>query len=617
MSPTLADETDHDTETDARRSARRIAVRSAAVAGAFSLVVSVLLIYDFSLRRPNDPLEATPEIIALRAALAEQPDNEALNEQYRELDRRLREEWAQRRTFSYFGGWLLLVGVAVFLIAAKWAATLRRQLPAPVPGASPQDAQAQWARAARWAVAALCVLLSGVAVVLRAKNLSAVNLDKLIASPNGGQTVVELPPPPSREEIARWWPRFRGPGGLGVSAYTNVPDSWDDKANQNIRWKEPVPLPGYSSPVVWGSRVFLSGADEYRREVYCFDADTGNLLWQRDVPATPQGRGKMKDPEYSGYAAPTAVTDGRCVYALFANGDVAALDFQGNLLWSRGFGIPDNSYGLAASLAMFEDLLLVQLDQGRRKDDKSKLLALDVTKQGGTAWQVTRPVSAAWASPIVIRHGGRDQIITCADPWVTAYAPLDGRELWRAKLLSQDVGPSPTYAGGMLYVVNDFPQLSAIRPDGEGDVTETHLQWIGQDGLPNTCSPLATEKYVLLLTDGNLVCYEARKGRSLWVEFEEFDAVTFTSSPSLVGDRVYLFGEMDKQDQDEVDEEGYPLKYCKTWIIEPGPEGCKVIGTCELDEGCVTSPAFQDGRIYIRGEKHLFCLQQEPLAASQ
>ena len=293
-------------------------------------------------------------------------------------------------------------------------------------------------------------------------------------------------------------------------------------------------------------------------------------------------------------------TDGRRVFAVFANGDVAAFDFQGKPAWARSLGIPENSYGHASSPAMFENRLLVQLDQASKKDRKSVFLALSAV-DGKTLWRVGRDVPNSWTSPIVIRHAGRDQIITAADPWVIAYNPADGAELWRASVLRGDCGPSPIFAGGLVHVGNEYCYWSAIRPDGDGDVTETHIAWNAEDGLPDTCSPLATDKYVFLLaTYGTLTCYDAKKGELLWEQ--DFDA-RFISSPGLSGNRVYLFGEVEEED-----EEGNELTTCTAWIIEPGREGCKIVGTCELDEGCVTSPAFQDGRIYIRGKKHLFCI---------
>jgi outer membrane protein assembly factor BamB len=188
---------------------------------------------------------------------------------------------------------------------------------------------------------------------------------------------------------------------------------------------------------------------------------------------------------------------------------------------------------------------------------------------------------------------GRDQLITCADPWVIAYNPADGRqEYWRAKVLRQDVGPSPTFADGLVYVANQFPYLSAIKPDGSGDVTKSQVVFTAEDGLPDTCSPLATSQFVFLLTsDGLLTCYDAKSGEKLWEH--DFDGLPFSSSPGLVGKLVYL-----------VSKEG------KSFVIEPTREGCKIVAEGNLGENCVTSPAFQDGRIYLRGQKHLFCIEE-------
>jgi outer membrane protein assembly factor BamB len=335
--------------------------------------------------------------------------------------------------------------------------------------------------------------------------------------------------------------------------------------------------------------VFVTGATADQRQVYCYDAKTGKLLWTKDVPGTPQSNVKpLKVNDDTGYAAATVATDGRWVFATFANGDVAAFGLDGAPVWARSLGIPENSYGHASSPALFENLLLIQRDQATKKDGKSRLVALDAAT-GKTKWEVAREVPSSWPSPIVINSAGRNQIITCGDPWVIAYAPADGAEIWRAKCLRQDVGPSPTFADGIVYAVNEFPYLSAIRADGQGDVTATHVLWSGEDGLPDTASPLATSEYVFLLASyGTLSCYDAKKGDFLWEK--EFDA-SFTSSPSLAGKRVYLFSV-----------EG------KAWVVEPGREGCEIVGECDLGEECVTSPAFQDGRLYIRGKTHLFCI---------
>ncbi len=401
----------------------------------------------------------------------------------------------------------------------------------------------------------------------------------------------ELPTLPGAHEFDQSWPSFRGPSGSGVSLFVDAPTSWHGASGAGIVWKAETPLPGVNSPIVWHDRVFLSGATKDRREVYCFAAADGKLLWRRAVATESAATDQpIKVNDDTSFAAPSMATDGRLVYAMFANGDLAAFDLSGNAIWSRSLGIPKNHYGHASSLATFNGHVIVQLDQGTPQDDHSKLLAIEGTT-GHIKWQVTRQVPPTWSSPIVVKHESQPLVITCSDPWVIAYSPTSGDELWRADCLAPaEVGPSPIYSDGMVFAANDYATLSAIRVGGRGDVTDTHIAWSVDEGLPDICSPLATDRFILLMdSSGMLTCYDKKAGGDpLWKE--DFDA-EFMSSPSLVGNRVYLFSR-----------EG------RTWIVEPTDSGCKRIAEADLGEACVTSPAFQAGRIYIRGEKHLFCI---------
>jgi outer membrane protein assembly factor BamB len=582
----------------------RLATLTAAIAGVFSIVVCALLFYDYIRRSQGDPSEIIA-FQAIKSALTKQPDNEVFKLQIRTLDEQLRREYYRQRAFTIVGAGLLLGGVAIFLISIKTAATLRRELPYPQPFSAPQDVESQWTRFGRWAVAVLALTLAGLAIVLSFTmrlDIPCINEESGTAAalPKEKSSAVEIKPTattvadsdslPTDEEIAKAWPSFRGPGGRGTSAYTNIPTEWDVGSGKNILWQTPVPLPGNNSPIVWKDRVFLTGANEKRRVVYCFDAASGKILWQKEVPGTPQSTvGVPKVNDDTGYAASTAATDGRRVFAIFANGDLASFDFNGKLAWSKSLGIPDNSYGHASSLVTYKNLLVVQFDQGSSaKASKSKLLAFD-SATGQPVWQTDRPVGNSWPSPIVIHAAERDQIITAADPWVIAYDPNNGQEIWRAKCLQQDVGPSPTFAAGKVFVANESPALSAIRADGQGDVTATHIVWKGEDGLPDICSPLAGNEFVFVLASfGSLTCYDTEKGDQLWVEDFNEDC---TSSPSMANKLVYVFA-----------------KNGKAWVVEPTREKCRRIAQCNLDEECVTSPAFQDGCFYIRGKKSLLCI---------
>jgi outer membrane protein assembly factor BamB len=601
---------------------QRVSIRLALVGGVFSAVVCVLLLFDYSQRQAKDPLES-PQYKALKAELAKQPRDEVLKRKIRALDLQLRRDYFRQRQFAASGAWLLLGGVAVSLVAAKWAMTLRRRLPMPQAQLAAADADSHLGRIARWSVAALAIVLAGSAMALSMGFHSELpdNPKQLALAPPPSPSVKSPQPShpaegrpargekptalasnplpaktpvgaqgASRSKTTGVWPRFRGPEGTGVAKCKDVPATWDVASGKNVLWKTPVPLPGNNSPVVWNDRVFLTGASDEERMVYCFDADTGKLLWQQPVPGTPESTAKPPEVgEQTGLAASTAATDGQRVFAMFANGDLAAFDFTGKSVWARSLGMPKNSYGHAASLAMWRDRLLVQFDQGTVKEKLSKLLALDAAT-GKTVWETPREAPNSWPTPLVIQVGDQPQIVTCADPWVIAYEPTKGTEIWRAKCLRQDVGPSPTFAAGVVYTANEFPCASAIKADGRGDVTKSHVLWTAEDGLPDTCSPLANEQHLFLLASyGMLTCYDAKTGSKLWEE--EFQDATFASSPSMVGKNIYVFSD-----------EG------KSWVVEPGQEGCKRVGEGNLGEKCVTSPAFQEGRLYIRGENHLFCL---------
>ncbi len=561
----------------------RAAVATAVVAGVFSAIVCALLVWNYLNSDVTTPLDSE-ELTILKVEQKANPYDERLKERIRRTDLELRREYFRRQAFGVRGGYLLVGGLAALLISAGLAAGCRKSVPMPAPPGDQERAEVRSSVLARWFVAAVgLVLLAGASIMA-------------VITPTEGFPVgdsVEKPAPqvarfPSAEEIARNWPRFRGPGGAGISAYTNVPAEWNGKTGEGILWKTPVPLPGKNSPVVWSNRVFLTGATAQTRQVYCFDADSGKLLWQRDVINVP---GSVAEPpkvmEDTGYAAPTAVADGQRVYAIFANGDLVCFDFDGKRLWAINLGLPDNMYGHATSLAMWRNLLLVQFDQRAAEYNKSKIIALDGLT-GRQVWVKQRPVPDSWSSPIVINAGGKDQVITCGNPWVISYNPADGAELWRAECLGGDVAPSPIYAGGLVFAVNSGAALAAIKPDGAGDVTTTHIAWTATDSLPDICSPVSDGKLLWLMeTYGILTCCDAKTGKMVWDK--DLDA-SFNASPALVGDRVYL-----------ISTNGVTI------VIESAGE-YKEIARSELGEKVFASPAFMDGRIYIRGEKNLFCI---------
>jgi len=560
------------------------AVATSIVGGVFSLIILTLIVINYFqmsiiLPKWEEKLEA------LKVEIRSKGEDKQLLLRIRQFDLQIRKYRIRGLNFSYKGTFLLFGSVAVLLVGAKWVSTFKKKVLAPQLRADSQDKQIRQAMWARWAVAAGLVILGLGALFL-----------SIMPQIDFSRAGIEGTSYPSIEQISKNWPRFRGPGGLGISAYTNIPISWDGRTGEGIVFKSKVPLPGLSSPVVWETHVFLSGGDANSCEVFCFDASSGELLWQGNVPHVSQaGEEPFEVMADTGYAAPTVVTDGRRVCAIFATGDVGCFDFAGNRIWARSLGIPDSAYGYASSLTMYRNLLLIQYDQASAEEEKSKLIALDVFS-GNTVWETKRPVANSWTSPIVIDVSGQSELITVADPWVIAYDPAKGAEIWRAKCVSGDAAPSPIYAGGdpalrepgLVFAIEPYAHLVAVKPDGRGDVTETHIAWMMEEGGPDICSPVSNGEVIFLLeSEGLLSCHKVTDGTLVW---QQDLRENFRASPSLVGDKLYLLSE-----------EGV------MFIIKVAAE-YKELARCELGEKCYASPAFADGRIYIRGLQNLYCI---------
>ncbi|UCD50002.1 MAG: PQQ-binding-like beta-propeller repeat protein [Phycisphaerales bacterium] len=562
---------------DAAPSRYRIAVATAVVGAVFSLIVCVFMAANYGRSRIIDTPEEL-ELLSLRAEIPNRPDDEQLVARIRELDLQIRQRRARAIFRSRKGSYLLLGGVIVFLIGAKCADSLKKKLPAPPSQDDPQNRQAREAMWSRWAVTA------GVAMLVFAV-FSLMAGSRVDFAGKGGPP---LTPYPTIEQVNRNWASFRGPNGAGISTYTSIPTEWDGETGEGILWKTKVPIGGNNSPVVWGDRIFLAGGDANDLQVYCVDTESGRILWTGDVTrVSPKADEEPFEPyEDTGYSTPTVVTNGRQVCAIFVTGDVGCFDMNGRKLWEKSLGIPDSMYGYAASLAIYQNVILVQFDQATADDGLSELIALD-GPSGEVVWRKKRPVANSWSSPIVAGIGGKFQLITCADPWVIAYDPVNGSELWRVECLAGDIASTPVYAKGLTFVIEPYTKTVAIRTDGQGQVTETHIAWTNEDGGPDICSPVTDGEVLLNMGDGLLTCLKVSDGTAMW---EEDLRAYFFASPSLVGDKLYL-----------LDDEGVMS------IAEYKPK-YKELTKCKLGEECRASPAFADGRIYIRGVENLYCI---------
>ncbi len=566
----------------------RTAVTVAVVAGLFTLAVSTLLIANYLQIKAVNPLD-NPEIIKLRLQLAQsQEPNPALAEQIRVLDLLARKAFFTSQRQLQLGGYLLLGGVVALALSLYLATQSRPRLPLPDPNA---PTPAFWTVRGR---AKELIALAGFAWVICA--LLAAHFTRLdvpapsVVAAQAGEQAKE--PQSAAAPAVTWpdwatvqknWPSFRGPGSYGVAHFATAPTEWDVESGKNIKWKTDVPLAAPNSPVVWDKRIFLSGATAEKREIYCFDADSGQLLWTYTLekfPGTPDAPPKIS--EETSFAAPTMAVQGDRACAIFANGDVACVDFNGKLLWGKNLGVPENHYGHASSLIAFQNLLLIQYDSKAN----GRLIALDLS-DGHEAYTVSRGI-ISWSSPACVETPAGFQLVlnSCKD--VTSYDPLTGKQLWQLKCLSGEVAPSPAYGAGMFFVANDYAVATAIKFAEGKTPPEPEQAWEYEDALPDTSSPVGTDTHFYISTArGEIVCLDAKTGAQAWLEETEEG---FQASPIAVGDRVYL-----------ADRKGIVHIFKDAATFER-------IGSPALGEETFATPAFLDGRIYARTATKLICI---------
>jgi 4-amino-4-deoxy-L-arabinose transferase-like glycosyltransferase/outer membrane protein assembly factor BamB len=385
--------------------------------------------------------------------------------------------------------------------------------------------------------------------------------------------------------ISNNWPGFRGTGGIGHAIDAAPPLTWNLDDGTNILWKTAITKHGMSSPVIAGSRLILTAADDVARQVLCYDINSGSLLWHHDaddIPGSPQS-GLPTVLQEAGLASPTPAANTRFIAAIFATGELVCVDMNGQRVWAKHLGIPENPYGHASSLISHKNLLIVQYDQ---KQD-SKLLAFDFDS-GKPAWEAKRD-SISWSSPILIDNHGRTEIILTDSQSVASYDPRSGTLYWRVNCLGGEVASSAAYADGVVFVANEGSKATALdisRHDAEPTVL-----WHWEGVLPDSSSPVATRDYVVIATAfGNVTCLNAKTGEVHWEH--EFDQ-GFNSSPILVNERVYL-----------IDSSGAMQVFKMDRKFE-------LLGTAELQENAYATPAFVGSRMFIRGLNHIFGIGTE------
>jgi outer membrane protein assembly factor BamB len=441
-------------------------------------------------------------------------------------------------------------------------------------------------------------------------------LEVVMRSALGAALVLMIAPPATLRATEPYWSQWRGPDGQGVSHEAGVPLEWGE--GKNVAWKAPIPGRGHSSPVVWGDRVFLTtaiegdvvpgaravrhfdsgqefvhpdgvGADHRQTlKVLAVDAKTGQVAWERTA-----WEGSPYDTRHrrGSYASPTPLADGERVYAYFGAEGLYAYDFQGNLVWKWWpGGIATMGVGVGTSPVFYKNLVILQCDE----DDgaASFMVALDKVT-GKEAWRTARNVQVSWATPVLVKVAGHDELVTAGNEYTIAYDPASGKELWRIKGLESNAVPSPVVAGDVVVVSSGFPNkiAVAVRAGGSGDVTDSRVLWRYNKGTAYVPSPVAADGLVYLMTDkGLLTCLDALTGAVKYEGGRPPVASSFMASPVVVADRILIMS----LDGD-------------THVIRAGPTH-EVLRTNSLGEPIAASAAVAPGRLYIRGERHLFAI---------
>jgi outer membrane protein assembly factor BamB len=379
------------------------------------------------------------------------------------------------------------------------------------------------------------------------------------------------------------WPEFRGPTGQGHSSERGVPLEWSE--TRNVLWKTPVPGLGWSSPVVAGGRVWLTTATKERGgslRVVGFDAETG-----REVVNTEVFRTRSSEPTNpkNSLASPTPIVERDRVYVHFGAEGTAALTSAGEIVWKTRLPY-ESQHGNGGSPVLYNDVLIVSCDGS----DEAFVVALD-KQTGKVRWKTRRrqPWDQAYSTPLVIRVGEQDQVVSVGAYRAGAYDPLSGKEIWR---VSYDDGfsnvPRPVFGHGLVYIATGFqqPTLLAVRPEGTGDVTKTHVAWTLRRGAPLTPSPLLVGDELYIVNDGGIAsCLDAATGMAHW---QARLGGNVSASPVFVDGRIYFLSE-----------EGVAT------VITPGKEFRK-LATNQLDGAALASMAVSGGSIFIRTSNHLY-----------
>ena len=396
------------------------------------------------------------------------------------------------------------------------------------------------------------------------------------------------------------WPQWRGPGLNGISNEKDLPVRWT--RDENVAWKLPLPSWSGATPIIWGDRIFLNVAEKEDLSLWCVDRAQGGVLWKKHLAGGNFKIGKQN------LSSPSPVTDGTSVYAMTGNGIVKGFDFAGHELWARDiqkdYGQFGLNWGYGSSPLLFEDALYIQVLHGMKTRDPSYLLRID-KKTGKTVWRIERPTEAvhespdSYTTPVVLRYGGKVEIVVSGGDCVTGHDAATGKEIWRGNGFNVQKDPnyrviaSPVVSDGVIYTPTRVRPLQAFRAGGHGDITGTHLLWAFQNG-PDVPTPVTDGTYFYTVNDRGIAwCLDAKTGKEIWGP-QRIHKATYSASPVLADGKIYI-----------TDEDGV------TSVFKAGPK-FELVAENNLDDYTLSSMAISGGQLFIRTAQNLYCIGKRP-----
>jgi outer membrane protein assembly factor BamB len=386
--------------------------------------------------------------------------------------------------------------------------------------------------------------------------------------------------------FAENWPGWRGPRGDGSIHDKPVPLRWSD--TENTKWKVKLDYTGHSSPIIWDNAIFYVGTDQedQRRMLVRLDRESGKTVWKKTVVASPL----EKKHKLNSWSSSTPVTDGKRVFVSFLDKQdmlVSAWDMDGNELWTKRPGQFSSKHGYCSSPVLFRELVIVNGDH----DGDAYIVALN-QQTGETVWKTPREnKTRSYCCPLIREIDGRTQLMLSGSKCVAGFDPETGKRLWIVDGPTEQFVASLVYEHDLLFVTAGFPEkhVMAIDPRGTGNITESHVRWWHpRREAAYVPSPVVANGYLFVIADSGIgFCYDAKTGEMKW---RQRMGRRFSASLLTDGSRVFA-----------TDDDG------NTKIFAASDKYAE-IATNVLGEATYASPAFSDGQLFIRGEQHLFCI---------